>query len=103
MLNIKPSDIEYPLYKYWIFYRFHVNHRVVDKKQLFKQKFKVFLLFTFLIISLIRYIFCLLKSKPNTLLPHYYFDIVQYFGAVKQLFYMSAIICHNLILFLLII
>src|SRR6202000_3455508 len=99
MLDIKPSDISYPLYKYWIFYRFHVINTIADKKLLFKQKFKFFLLLTFMTISLIRYIFCLLKSKPNILLPHYYFDLVQYFGAIKQLLYVGTIFAHNMILF----
>src|SRR5580693_2149486 len=94
MSHIKPTDLEYPLYKYWIFYRFHVNHTVVHKILLFKQKSKVFLLFTFMIINLIRHIFCLLKSKPNTLLPHYYFDFIQYFGAIKQLIYITTIFGH---------
>ena len=103
MLNIRPTDVEYSLYKYWIFYRFHVINTIAHNKLLFKQKTKVFSLFTFMTISLIRYIFCLLKSKPNTLLPHYYFDFVQYFGPVKQLFYIAVIFVLNMILFLLII
>ena len=77
MINIiKPSDIEYPLYKYWIFYRFHVNHRVVHKKLLFKQKFKVFVMIFIIFLNIIRNAFYLYKSVPNKRLPLHYFDII---------------------------
>ena len=103
MFNIKPSDISYPLYKYWIFYRFHVINTIAHNKLLFKQKFKVFVMILLFMFNLIRYAFYLCISKPNKRLPLHYFDFVQYFGGIKQLFYIVTIFVHNMILFLLII
>ena len=85
MLNIEPSDISYPLYKYWIFYRFNVINTIHNKKILFKQKIKVFVIIFLLLFNIIRYAFYLYKSESNKRLPLHYFDFIQYFGGIKEL------------------
>src|SRR5882724_1212576 len=87
---IKRSDIEYSLYKYWIFYRLDINRINVTQKQQLIQKRKVFLNVLFNVLNIIRFLLYIHKSKPNNYFPVYYFDIFQYLGTIKEFIYISA-------------
>ena len=96
-------DIENPLYKYWLFYRYDVNHRSVTNRQLFIQKCKVFAVIVLYLAHICHYVFCLYKSKPQIELPVYYFEILQYFGDMKEVMYIMDIFGSNLTIWFIII
>src|SRR5437879_833251 len=92
---IRVTDIEYPLYKNWIFCRFDANNRSVDKIQLFKQRLKVWIIIAITIANLMRYVFYLYKSEHDKLLPIHYMEATQYFGGITRFTLMICIMSNN--------
>ena len=77
-------DLDYPLYKYWIFYKFNNS---LNTKQLLIQKLKVFSIFIIILLNIFRYAFYLYQSEPNKLLPMNYGDLLQYIMPNKEFGY----------------
>ena len=96
-------DIEEPLYKYCMFYRYDVNNRIVTKTQLFKQKCKAFAVILLQMAHICRYLLYFNKIKPNQNLPVYYFYIMQYFGAFKEFICIGTILCINITIWFIVI
>ena len=94
------NDLEYPLYKYWIFYKLDESH---CKKQIVIQKVKLSCLIIIDVINIFRYIFYLFQSEPNKLLPTYFCDILPYITPNKEVAYILCIALLNMNLILLII
>src|ERR1700743_2234395 len=89
-------NIEEPLFKYWMFYRYDVNNKIVTKTQLLIQKCKVFVAFLSQMLHICHYLICLYKSKTNEILPDYYFEITQYLSEFKQIVFIVGILAANI-------
>ena len=89
--NLIIEDIDQPLYKYCLFYRFDLSNKYVTKKQRVFQRIKSNILSIHIILFAIRNAICLLINK-NGRIPLYYFDLFQYFGGIYKFIYVCAII-----------
>jgi hypothetical protein len=83
------KDIDSPLYKYWLFYRFDIKNRFLTHKQKLNQRIKTNILCIYLFLTIVRYGICLIVCK-NGKIPIYYLDIMQYFGGITEYFYLNA-------------
>ncbi len=88
-LNIE--DIDQPLYKYCLFYKFDISGHNVTQKQVIIQKFKSYISSIYIILFAIHTAICFIINK-NGRIPLYYFDFIQYMGGITKFFYISAII-----------
>ena len=94
------KDLDYPLYKYWIFYKFDDN---LNTKQLLIQKLKVFSIFIIILLNIFRYAFYLYQSEPNKLLPMNHGDLLQYIMPNKEFGYILVNALQSMSLIFLII
>ncbi len=83
------KDIDSPLYKYLLFYRFDIRNRFLTNKQKLYQRIKNNILCIYLFLSIVRYGIYLIVCK-NGKIPIYYLDIIQYFGGITEYFYLNS-------------
>ena len=91
MDELNPSDIDYPLYEYWIISRYDIRYKAYNKSLLFNQKMKVIIVILLGILNIIRLGIYLYVSKRNTELAWYYFDSLQYFDSKKEFIYIMIL------------
>ena len=103
MDELNELDIDYSLYKYWIFYRFDINNKRVNNKIIFKQKLKLYIMILLCLINIFRFSMCLYVSKSNKEVAWYYFDSFQYIGVNKEFVYIGVLFSLILATLLLII
>jgi hypothetical protein len=84
------NDIDFPLYKYGIVFRYHINNYFDTEIIRKKQKFKSYCISLWVFLNLLTFLLCLMFIK-NGKIPNYFFDITPHFGGITQYFYLMAI------------
>jgi len=85
------NDIDFPLYKYGIMFRYDINNYFDTEIKKTKQKFKSKCMSLWLFLNLFHYFLCLMFIK-NGKTPNYFFDIIPHIGGITQFFYLMSIL-----------
>jgi len=85
------NDIDFPLYKYGIVFRYHINNYFDTEIKRKKQKFKSYCISLWILLNILHFSLCLMFIK-NGKTPNYFFDIIPHFGGITQYYYLMAIL-----------
>jgi len=77
------EDIDLPLYKYGLLFRYDINNYFDSDINRLKQKFKCYAINIWLLINILRVCVCLVNLE-NGSIPKYYYDLVQYIEGIPE-------------------
>jgi len=84
------KDIDLPLYKYGLLFRYDINNYFDSDINRRKQKFKYYAINIWLLINILRACVSLTNVENGTV-PKYYFDFLPYFGGIPEFLYSISI------------
>lgn len=102
-LHSNMHDIDLPLYKYGLIYKFDLNNNNLSEKTKRVRKYKSYLICLIFIVHIINLSVGLLSFKFKSL-SNYNFNIIQYFGGIPEFIYLLGILgsihsLYNIFLF----
>jgi len=79
------NDIDLPLYKYGLMFRYDINNYFDTDIKKRKQNFKFYAVIIWILVNFLRISICLINVE-NGRVAKYYFDIIQYIGGLTEFY-----------------